>query len=174
MSIFVGKPPVDHPGARWPVEDQVAARHEAAHALAAIAGNMTIERVTLRETLVYCGNATPKARAVLALAGAKAAGSLGGVQSPADAEILREALADAERVASRHYPPGTYVKAIVRNEFEVAAKTLVDAHANVIKAIALALLERRTLTGDEVVAIAVAAGGERFRPKAIRAPVRLK
>jgi hypothetical protein len=173
MTLFVGRQPVDHPDARWPVADQILARHEAGHALAAMAGGMEVVQVTLRETLIDPVNGSPRARAVAALAGAAAAGSLGGVASPEDQAVFADALADAEKQWRKHYEDAGFnpdrIRGMLADSFRSEARDFVRQHEPVIKRLAVAILERRTLDGADVRAIV----GDRFAPKATRAPVRL-
>ena len=167
--IFVGELPEEQPFARWPVSDQAAALHEAAHACAALHAGMTVESLTMAECVALRGDATPRGLAVYALAGSAMAGRFGSVLSASDEAILKDAV--DEGVAISHYPrlPEREIRWLLYSEFKAHAKAFVTENNADIRRLAVALLEHRWLNGNQCLAVL----GERWRPKPARPPIKL-
>jgi hypothetical protein len=120
---------------------------------------MELHHVNLRECVALRGPATPRGVALFALAGGIAAGSLGGVRSDADHAVLKDAAAEASD------PRGGFAWIVERT---VDAREFVRKHESDICRLAVVLLERRTLTGEQVLGVLP----EHWRPRRVQ-PVRL-
>jgi len=169
--IFVGELPEEQPFARWPVSDQAAALHEAAHACAALHAGMTVESLTMAECVALRGDATPRGLAVYALAGAAMAGRFGQVRSPSDEAILKDAVNEGVAIWRPCYPDlsDSDVRRIVHHEFKTYADKFVTDNNADIRRLACALLEHRWLNGNQCIAVL----SERWRPKPARPPIKL-
>jgi hypothetical protein len=158
MTISLTSLPLAGGGAsgRWPVQEQVDALHECAHAVAAIGHGIEVEYVNLRECAFYAATGTPRSRGIVAQAGGIMTARFGQPMSDADSAILVEARQEAG-------------VDILDRQWWHDAKAFVRTHETDIRKLAVALLERRTLTGEQCVAVL----GEHWRPKPVLPPIKL-